>query len=74
MSKVAELEPKNIHLGQYVLELALTKPKFLSYEPSILACATIYLIKKIRRSETAWSEQLSKVINYRESELKACAK
>ncbi len=29
LAKIAGLEPKNIHLGQYVLELVLTKPKFL---------------------------------------------
>jgi len=50
LSRVAGLEAKNAHLGQYVLELALTKPKFLEYSPSLLACSTIYLIKKIRRS------------------------
>lgn len=55
LAKVSELEAKNMHLGQYILELALTKPKFLEYSPSLLACATIYLIKKIRRSENAWS-------------------
>ena len=29
LAKVAGLEAKNMHLGQYVLELALFKPKFL---------------------------------------------
>lgn len=57
-----------------MLELALTKPKFLEYSASMLAAATIYLIKKIRKADNAWSEGLAKVIGYRESELKSCAK
>ena len=49
LAKVAGLEAKNMHLGQYVLELALFKPKYLEYNPSLLACSCIYLIKKIRK-------------------------
>lgn len=74
LAKVAGLEAKNMHLGQYVLELALFKPKYLEYTPSLMASACIYLIKKIRKCESAWSEQLTKLVGYKESELKACAK
>jgi len=40
----------------------------------MLASATVYLIKKIRKADSAWSEGLAKVIGYKESELKSCAK
>jgi hypothetical protein len=50
LARKAELSAKNVHLGQYILELALTKPKFLKYSPSLIACATIYLVKKIRKT------------------------
>jgi len=50
LTKVIGLEPKNFHLAQYVLELALLQSKFLSYAPSLIASASIYLIKKIRKS------------------------
>lgn len=74
LAKMAGLEAKNMHLGQYVLELTLFKPKFLEYSPSLMASACIYLIKKIRKCENSWSEQMTKLIGYRESELKSCAK
>lgn len=74
LCKIAGLEGKNMHLGQYVLELALFKPKFLEYSPSLMACSCIYLIKKIRKCENAWSDQLLKLVGYRESDLKSCAK
>jgi hypothetical protein len=67
LAKIAGLEPKNFHLGQYVLEMALLKPKFLAYEPSLIASATVYLIKKIRKSESPWSEAVSRAVGYREN-------
>ncbi len=57
-----------------MLELALLQPKFLAYPPSLMASAAIYLIKKIRKSETPWSEAISSMVGYREGELKTCAK
>ena len=49
-SKVIGLELKNYHLAQYILELSLIQPRFLNYQPSLLAASAIYLIKKIRKS------------------------
>jgi hypothetical protein len=63
-----------MHLGQYVLELALTKARFLEYKPSLMGAAAIYLIKKIRKVEHAWGEGMTKLTGYKESELKSCAK
>ena len=74
LAKIAGLEAKNTHLGQYVLELAMTKPKFLGYPPSLLASACIYLIKKIRKCDQAWGDKLTELVGYKESELKSCAK
>lgn len=74
LAKIAGMEAKNTHLGQYVLELAMTKPKFLEYSPSLLASACIYLIKKIRKCDYAWGDKLTELVGYKESELKSCAK
>jgi len=54
-SKIIGLELKNYHLAQYILELSLIQPRFLKYQPSMLAVSVIYLIKKIRKSESIWS-------------------
>jgi G2/mitotic-specific cyclin-B, other len=71
---VIGLEVKNQHLAQYVLELALLQPKFLNYSPSLMASAVIYLIKKIRKSESSWNEVMTSMVGYKEQELKTCAK
>jgi cyclin B len=65
LSKIIGLEPKNQHLAQYVLELALLQPKFLNYAPSLMASAAIYLIKKIRKSESSWSDVMTSMVGYK---------
>ena len=74
LARVAELGEKNAHLGQYVLEVALTRARYLQYPSSLLACSAIYLIKKIRRADTAWGQNLAKLAGYQEGDLKSCAK
>lgn len=66
LAKLSGLEKKNMHLGQYILELALTKPKFLDYQPSLIASACVYLIKKIRKCEQAWDDNLVRLVGYKE--------
>ena len=50
------------------------EPKFLGYAPSLLAASSIYLIKKIRKSEAAWNSSMTSLVGYDEKELKNCAK
>lgn len=65
LCRVGGMEAKNQHLAQYLLELALLQPRFLSYPPSLMASATIYLIKKIRKSEAPWNETVASLVGYR---------
>jgi cyclin B len=39
-----------------------------------MASAAIYLIKKIRKSESSWNDYMTSMVGYRENELKSCAK
>ena len=39
-----------------------------------MASAVIYLIKKIRKSESSWNDLMTSMVGYKEQELKACAK
>ena len=64
LAKISGMDPKNFHLAQYVLELAMLDTKFLSYKPSILASSAIYLINKIRKRSTAWPDILLAATNY----------
>lgn len=48
------MEGKDFYLAQYNLELAMLDMNFLNYKPSILACASIYLINKIKKKVEPW--------------------
>jgi len=50
---------KNKNLAHYILELSLLQPKFLNFAPSLMASSVIYLIKKIRKTETAWNDSMT---------------
>ena len=39
-----------------------------------MAASVIYLIKKIRKSETPWNPNMTLIVGYEEKELKSCAK
>ncbi len=47
--KIIKMSDKNMHLTQYILELALLDMRFLSFKPSLLAASAIYLVNKIRK-------------------------
>lgn len=64
LAKISEMDPKNFHLAQYVLQLAMLDTKFLNYKPSILASSAIYLINRIRKRSTAWPDILIAATNY----------
>jgi hypothetical protein len=54
LAKMIQMEEKNFHLAQYVLELSLLDMRFLDYAPSHVACSAIYLINKIRKRSESW--------------------
>lgn len=54
LAKVCKMDPKNFHLAQYVLEMALLQANCLDYKPSLMASSAIYLINKIRKRSEAW--------------------
>jgi len=62
------------HLMQYVLELTLPEFKMLRYDPSHLVAAAALLINKMRLREQVWSDAMSRHTEFRESDVKACAK
>ena len=64
LAKISHMDPKNQHLAQYVLELALLETKFLNYRPSFLASSAIYLINKIRKRSDPWPDLLFAATSY----------
>lgn len=64
LAKISNMDVKNSHLAQYVLELSLLDVKFLEYKPSLMASSAIYLINKIRKKSEAWSDLLMAATGY----------
>lgn len=44
------MDDKNYMLCRYLLEMALLELKMSKYTPSMVACAAIYLVHKIRKN------------------------
>lgn len=66
--KMAGLEEKNFMLSRYLLQMTLIDFKMLKYQPSMLACASIYLVHKIRKNQKVWSvEQMVCITKYTEA-------
>lgn len=73
--KLARLDEKNYNLCNYLVEMALLEYKMLKYTPSIIACAAIYLVHKIRKNTQPWSEeQMVLSTKYQELDVRPCAK
>lgn len=64
LAKISNMDVKNYHLAQYVLELSLLDVKFLEYKPSLMASSAIYLINKIRKRSEAWSDLMMAATGY----------
>lgn len=56
-SKTACFDEKNYMMCRYLIEIALLDYSMLKYKPSIITCAAIYLVNKIRKRFPAWSEE-----------------
>lgn len=62
--KIINYDPKKLCLAQYTLELALMDTRFLKFKPSLMAASAIFLINKIKRSETVWPDALMAASGY----------
>lgn len=74
-NKVAKLDEKNYMLCKYLVEMSLLEYKMLQYKPSLIACAAIYLVHKIRKNVAPWSEEVMVAsTKYKELDIRPCAK
>lgn len=61
-------------LSQYTLELSLVEVAMNRWRPDLLACAAVYVGKKVLKETNAWSALLTQQTGFRESELRNCAR
>ncbi|KAL4506054.1 hypothetical protein ABPG72_013815 [Tetrahymena utriculariae] len=73
-TRLAELLPQDQCLVFYFIEVALLDTRFLKYSPSNIAASAVYMVNKLNRSESCWSDLLEKDSGYNEQKLRPCAK
>ncbi|KRW98108.1 Cyclin-like protein [Pseudocohnilembus persalinus] len=74
-TKQIKMDEKNYMLCRYLIEMTLIELKMAKYKPSMIACASIYLVHKIRKNSQPWNEaQMQKNTLYCEQEIRPCAK
>jgi len=73
-AKVAGTDPLIFNLSQFLIELTLTNYKMLKYSPSLISASAIYLSLKMTKQQVCWTDQLSKHTQFKESEVRPCAK
>jgi Cyclin, C-terminal domain len=63
-----------LNLSQYLCELALVNCKMLKFSNSNIAASSLYLTLKMTKHSSPWNEQIVKHSQYKESEIRPCAK
>lgn len=54
-SKLAECDSTMFSLSSYMLELSFAELSMYKWQPSLLACAALFLTKKIMNKPNTWS-------------------
>lgn len=56
--ELIQMEEKNFMLTRYLIELGILEYSTMKFDCSIMACAAIYLVNKIRRINPAFPDEL----------------
>lgn len=74
LAKIAKVDPLIFNLSRYLLELSLVNYKMLRYTNSNVASSALYLALKMTKQPSPWSEQLAKHSQFKEVQIRPCAK
>ena len=74
LNQITELKGKNYFLGLYLLEICLFDVRFRKYSPKVIACSIIFFIKKLRKHQICWNDELKHLFHADEAELRRCAR
>ncbi len=72
--KIVKADNIIFNLSRYLIELSLVNYKMMKYRSSNLAASALYLSLKMTKNPTPWSETIAKHSEYREPEVRPCAK
>jgi len=69
-----DCEEKVKYMAQYLIELALLDCNLLTYKPSIMAAAALYITNRLVTRKKEWNVKMAKKTRYTDTELKATIK
>lgn len=72
--KLSEADEFIVNMARYLLELSLVEYRMLKHSPSLLAASALYLSQKIVKRTDPWSKTLVLASQYKESQIRPCAK
>ena len=61
-------------LAEYCLELSLVEVAMNKWRPDLIACAAIYVGKRILKDPSPWSTLLIEQTGYNDSDIRNCAR
>lgn len=73
-AKVQKVDQLIFNMSRYLLELALVNYKMIKFRSSNLAASSLYLSMKMTKSPSPWNDIIAKHSQYKESEVRPCAK
>jgi Cyclin, N-terminal domain/Cyclin, C-terminal domain len=73
-SKAARSDPRLHTCCKYFLELSLPQYGMLSFKPSMVAAAAVYLGRKLAGKKPAWDDTLEYYTTYSEEQIMPCVK
>lgn len=71
---VGECSTEIYYLSLFFLELSSVEVKMNKWNPSMLACASIYISKKIKECNFPWTAFMTQQTSYSENQIRECAR
>ena len=67
-------DKNSLHLSNLILELSLLEYKMIEYKPSMKACSSLYLARKLLNINDNWNKFLIAETGYNETDMYECIK
>jgi cyclin B len=73
-AKIQKADQLLFNMSRYLLELALVNYKMIKFRNSNLAASALYLSMKMTKTPNPWNETIAKHSQYKEQDIRPCAK
>ena len=72
--KISESDDLIFNLSRYLIELTIIENKMLKWKPSLIACSSIYISKKMLKRATPWADFMTDQTSYEEKQVRECSR